>query len=217
MPASGLLHLIVVLDPSACGSALHSLTRPLGLGTGVNATVRYLASSSPSLVPVVKKANFNVWGCFNNSSGLKIPRQLKYETLQYAEIERMSLLALLSTEFEAITEEPMSLALGHHCELPDNVKEKSIHFQYLVSTLARISSNLASQHDSSEGALTRKTSTALTESAEFPLYHKQVQKTKRRQRTTWSQRSREPKTMIIHSTTPQSLTPSGRGNDWRTV
>ncbi|KEQ87316.1 hypothetical protein M438DRAFT_166783 [Aureobasidium pullulans EXF-150] len=114
----------------------------------------------------------------------------------------------------------MSLALGHHCSLhraPDNVKEKSIHFQYLVSTLARISSNLASQHDSSEGALTRKTSTALTESAESPLYHEQVQKTKRRQRTTWSQRSREPKTMIIHSAAPQSLTPSGRGNDWRTV
>ncbi|THV70951.1 hypothetical protein D6D29_09738, partial [Aureobasidium pullulans] len=137
--------------------------------TGVNATVRYLASSSPSLVPVAKKADFNVWGCFNNSSGLKIPRQLKYETLQYAEIERMSLLALLSTEFEAFTEEPISQT---------NVKEKSIHFQYLVSTLARISSNLASQHDSSEGALTRKTSTALTESAESPLYHKQVQKTK---------------------------------------
>ncbi|THX23789.1 hypothetical protein D6D12_08131 [Aureobasidium pullulans] len=51
-------------------------------------------------------------------------------------------------------------------ELPDNVKEKSIHFQYLVSTLARLSSNLASQHDSSEGALTRKTSTALTENEE---------------------------------------------------
>ncbi|THW76225.1 hypothetical protein D6D19_03337 [Aureobasidium pullulans] len=102
-------------------------------------------------------------------------------------------------------------------ELPDNVKEKSIHFQYLVSTLARISPNLTSQHDSSEGALTRKTSTALTESAESPLYHKQVQKTKRRQRTTWSPRSREPKTMIIYSAAPQSLTPSGRGNDWRTV
>ncbi|THZ25675.1 hypothetical protein D6C90_09141, partial [Aureobasidium pullulans] len=102
-------------------------------------------------------------------------------------------------------------------DLPDNVKEKSNHFQYLVSTLARISSNLASQHDSSEGALTRKTSTALTESAKSPLYHKQVQKTKRRQRKTWSQRSREPKTMIIHSAAPQSLNPSGRGNDWRTV
>ncbi|THW39641.1 hypothetical protein D6D02_06897 [Aureobasidium pullulans] len=109
MPASELLHFIFVLAPYACG--------PLSLGTGVNATVRYLASSSPSLVPVVKKADFNVWGCFNNSSGLKIPRQLKYETLQYAEIERMSLLALLSTEFEAITEEPISLALGHHCNL----------------------------------------------------------------------------------------------------
>lgn len=62
--------------------------------------------------------------------------------------------------------------------LADNVKEKSNHFQYLVSTLARISSNPASQHDSSEGAIARKTSTALTESAESPLYHKQVQKTK---------------------------------------
>ena len=85
------------------------------------------------------------------------------------------------------------VTIGAFIELPDNVKEKSIHFQYLVSTLARISSDLASQHDSSEGALTRKTSTALTEIAESPLYHKQVQKTKRRQRTTWSQRPREPK------------------------
>ncbi|THW82574.1 hypothetical protein D6D15_10123, partial [Aureobasidium pullulans] len=149
-------------------------------------------------------------------SGLKIPRQLKYETLQYTEIGKISLLALLSTESEDVTEEPMSLALAF-IELPDNVKEKSIHFQYLVSTLARISSNLASQHDSSKGAPTRKTSTALTESAESPVYHKQVQKTKRRQRKTWSPRSREPKTMIIHSAAPQSLTPSGRGNDWRTV
>ncbi|THX78619.1 hypothetical protein D6D04_05656 [Aureobasidium pullulans] len=74
---------------------------PLSLGPRVNATVRHLASSSPSLVPIVKM----------------IPRQLKYETLQYAEIERMFLLALLSTEFEAITEEPISLALGHHCNL----------------------------------------------------------------------------------------------------
>ncbi|CAD0015207.1 unnamed protein product [Aureobasidium pullulans] len=116
---------------------------PLSLGPRVNATVRHLASSSPSLVPIVKM----------------IPRQLKYETLQYTEIGIISLLALLSTESEDVTEEPMSLAL-------DNVKEKPIRFQYLVSTLARISSNLASQHDSSEGALTRKTSAALTETEE---------------------------------------------------
>ncbi|THW71694.1 hypothetical protein D6D18_10436 [Aureobasidium pullulans] len=90
---------------------------PLSLGPRVNATVRYLASSSPSLVPVVKKADFNVWGCFNNSSGLKIPRQLKYETLQYTEIGIISLLALLSTEFEIVIEERISLALGHHCNL----------------------------------------------------------------------------------------------------
>ncbi|TIA53584.1 hypothetical protein D6C77_08067 [Aureobasidium pullulans] len=90
---------------------------PLSLGPRVNATVRHLASSSPSLVPIVKKADFNVWGCFNNSSGLKIPRQLKYETLQYTEIGKISLLALLSTESEDVTEEPMSLALGHHCSL----------------------------------------------------------------------------------------------------
>ncbi|THY43537.1 hypothetical protein D6C99_07063 [Aureobasidium pullulans] len=90
---------------------------PLSLGPRVNATVRHLASSSLSLVPIVKKADFNVWGCFNNSSGLKIPRQLKYETLQYTEIGKISLLALLSTESEGVTGEPISLALGHHCNL----------------------------------------------------------------------------------------------------
>ncbi|THY22707.1 hypothetical protein D6D00_06718 [Aureobasidium pullulans] len=73
---------------------------PLSLGPRVNATVRHLASSSPSLVPVVKM----------------VPRQLKYET-QYTEIGKISLLALLSTESEDVTEEPMSLALGHHCSL----------------------------------------------------------------------------------------------------
>ncbi|THW99105.1 hypothetical protein D6D17_06590 [Aureobasidium pullulans] len=50
-------------------------------------------------------------------SGLKIPRQLKYETLQYTGIGKISLLALLSTESEDVTEEPISLALGHHCNL----------------------------------------------------------------------------------------------------
>ncbi|THV70628.1 hypothetical protein D6D28_05029 [Aureobasidium pullulans] len=74
---------------------------PLSLGPRVNATVRHLASSSPSLVPIFQM----------------IPRQLKYETLQYTEIGKTSLLALLSTESEDVTEEPMSLALGHHCSL----------------------------------------------------------------------------------------------------
>ncbi|THY30954.1 hypothetical protein D6D01_03077, partial [Aureobasidium pullulans] len=135
---------------------------PSSLGPRVNAAARHLTSSSPSLVLVAKKADSNVWGCFNNSSSLKIPRQLMYETLQYTEIKRMSLL--------------LWATIVAFFDIPDNVKEKSIRFQYLVSTLARISSNLASQYKSSEGALTRKTSTALTENAESPLYHKQVQK-----------------------------------------
>jgi hypothetical protein len=55
---------------------------------------------------IADKTRSNVGSFFEDRKNTKIPRQLKYETLSAAEVRRPSLLALLSSEFEDVIEEP---------------------------------------------------------------------------------------------------------------
>jgi hypothetical protein len=70
-------------------------------------TIARLASASPSLILVAEKANTNIWAFFNDPKNPKIPLQLKYDTHSQAERKRISLLALLSNQFEDVIEEPL--------------------------------------------------------------------------------------------------------------
>ncbi|KAG9693163.1 hypothetical protein KCU95_g11109, partial [Aureobasidium melanogenum] len=66
----------------------------------VPAVLRYLAATNPSLAKVCKIAEANIWSCFDNTQGLKVPRHLKYEKYNKKQIGRASLFELLCSEFE---------------------------------------------------------------------------------------------------------------------
>ncbi|KAG9658629.1 hypothetical protein KCU95_g14887, partial [Aureobasidium melanogenum] len=66
----------------------------------VPAVLRHLAAANPSLVKVRRIAETNIWSCFDNAEGLKVPRHLKYEKYNEKQIGRAGLFELLCSEFE---------------------------------------------------------------------------------------------------------------------
>lgn len=66
----------------------------------IPAILRHSAAAYPSLVKVCRIAVTNVWSCFDNAEGLKVPRHLKYEKYNEKEISRASFSELLCSEVE---------------------------------------------------------------------------------------------------------------------
>jgi hypothetical protein len=66
----------------------------------VPTVLRHLATTNPSLVKVCSIAETNIWSCFDNAEGVKVPRRLKYEKYSEKQIGRASLFELLCSEFE---------------------------------------------------------------------------------------------------------------------
>ncbi|KAG9567743.1 hypothetical protein KCU71_g3596, partial [Aureobasidium melanogenum] len=66
----------------------------------VPTVLRHLATTNPSLVKVCSITETNIWSCFDNAEGVKVPRRLKYEKYSEKQIGRASLFELLCSESE---------------------------------------------------------------------------------------------------------------------